>query len=287
MSPPTSPHCLSRRRWLQAALCLPLLTLVGGLHAQPNATLRGDGRLALVIGNGSYAQAPLQNPPSDARAVGAALRELGFEIIQLENATMAQMLDAMREFLQRARASQVRVVYFAGHGLQLKGRNYLVPVDALIQGEDDVPARTADATEFVDKLGQFRSGVNVVILDACRNNRFGAGTRMRWLGAPRSVMPGLAQIAAPRGTLIAFSAAPGAVAFDGADGHSAYARHLVANMRTPGLPVEQLFKRVRVAVSEDTRQQQIPWESSSLIGDFCFKASSAGGCLAEPAVMTR
>lgn len=240
---------------------------------------RGADKVALVIGNNSYPQAGLRNAVNDAKAVATTLRDLGFEVSYRENLALAPMLDAMREFLLQAAGSQVRVFYYAGHGAQWKGRNYLVPVDAFFRNEDEVATRAANASELVERLGQSRSGVNVVILDACRNSAFPVGTRTRGPGGnARSLAPGLAQVVAPRGTLVSFSTAPGAVALDGSDGNSAFTRHLVSNMRVPGLPVEQLFKRVRIGVAADTAQAQVPWESSSLMGEFCFRPGPDGRC---------
>jgi uncharacterized caspase-like protein len=248
----------------------------------PSLGGRGEDRIALIIGNAGYAHASLRNPVNDARAVADALRELGFEVVYRENAALEGMLDAMREFVLRSRNSAVRVFFYAGHGAQLKGRNYLIPVDTLLKEEEELPLKTANASEFVDRLGQSKTGVNIVILDACRNQPFPVGARTRGLNNARSLAQGLAQVAAPRGTLVAFSTAPGAVALDGGNGNSnsAYTRHLVEQIRVPGLPVEQLFKRVRIGVSEETRQAQIPWESSSLMGEFCFRPGQGGECAA-------
>lgn len=235
-------------------------------------------RIALVIGNASYMQAPLRNPPNDARAVAQRLRELGFEVVHRENASLEGMLDAMRDFAVKSVGSEVRVFFYAGHASQLKGRNYLIPVDAHFASEDELPRKAASASELVERLGQMRSGVNIVILDACRNQPFPVGTRTRGIGSGRSLAAGLAQVSAPKGTLVAYSTAPGGIALDGPGSNSTYTSHLLANLATPGLPVEQLFKRVRIAVSEETRQTQIPWETSSLMGEFCFRGSPRGDC---------
>ena len=241
---------------------------------------KGQDRVALIVGNGTYAHAALRNPVNDARAVAASLRDLGFDVIFRENAALDGMLDAMREFVVRSRNSSVRVFFYAGHGAQLKGKNYLIPVDAAFKDEEEVPLKTANVTELVDRLGQMKTGVNIVILDACRNTPFPVGPRTRGLGNARSLAQGLAQVVSEaRGTLIAFSTAPGAVALDGGNGNSVYTRHLIANMQIPGLPVEQLFKRVRSGVSEETRQAQTPWYSSSLDGEFCFLPGQAGECI--------
>ena len=192
------------------------------------------------------------------------------------------MIEAIRGFVRESRSYDVRVFYYAGHGVQVDGKNYLIPVDAKIQVEDDIPRQSADVAEMLDRLGQNNTGMNMVILDACRNNPFSDGAtivangrRLRFRGG---VPAGLAPQDAPTGTLVAFATSPGGVAIDGANAeHSLYTKHLLAHLSTPGLPVEDLFKRVRVRVAEETKGQQIPWESSSLTGDFCFKAA-AGAC---------
>jgi len=244
----------------------------------------GERRTALVIGNGAYSFSPLKNPVNDARAMAVILKDLGFEVVVRENAGMRSMLDAIREFSIKAKDSQVRLFYYAGHGVQVKGKNYLIPTDAEIQTEDDIQTKSADVSELLNALGQFTSGLNIVILDACRNNPFANPTIVaangRVLKFRGSVPAGLAQIDAPQGTLVAFSTSPGAVAIDGGNySNSLYTRHLLTNIGVPGLPVEQMFKRVRIAVSAETKRLQVPWESSSLMGDFCFKVSPGGKCV--------
>ena len=245
----------------------------------------GENRIALVIGNSSYRAAPLRNPVNDAQAVGAALKVLGFQVILRENTSQRDLLDAMREFSRRAAKSQVRLLFYAGHGVQLKGRNYLMPVDAEVQSEDEIPVKGADITELLERLSTITDGVNLIVLDACRNNPFltsnaqladARRVRTRGLGPQSS---GLAPVQAPSGTLIAFSTAPGSVAIDNPQQqNSIYTKHLLANLRTPGVPVERMFKQVRVAVAQETQQQQVPWETSSLIGEFCFRTDVTGRC---------
>ena len=258
----------------------------------PLANGSGARRIALIVGNGDYRFSPLRNPVNDAKAMADALRSLGFEVEFLQNAGMRAMLDAMRAFVLKSSSYAVRLFYYAGHGVQLNGRNYLIPVDADIQSEDDVPVKSADVGAMLERLGQHKSGMNLVILDACRNNPFaGGGTimpdgrRLKFRGPTPS---GLAPMNAPTGTLIAFSTSPGAVAIDGVGAsNSLYTKHLVANLATPGLPVEQMFKRVRVAVTQETRRQQVPWETSSLMGEFCFKTADGGACSYDGSLFTR
>ncbi len=220
-------------------------------------------RVALVIGNSSYQVSPLRNPVNDARAMAQSLRELGFDVIAKENLSLHQMDDAVREFGRRMERSHVALFYFAGHGLQIKGRNYLVPVDANFEHEDEVAYRSLDAGQVLDKMDSAKTKVNLMILDACRNNPFHHSFRAR--------RQGLAEMEAPAGTLIAFATAPGAVALDGEGLHGIYTKHLLKQIGEPALPVEQAFKQVRIGVAAETRERQIPWESSSLREDFQFK----------------
>lgn len=273
---------VTRRLMLTVAAATACSVAATSVLAQRGKSAPDDTKLALVIGNTDYKLKPLRNAVNDARAIATALRDVGFSLIVRENASQASMIDAMKEFWLRGRRSDARVLYFAGHGLQHRGRNFLIPVDMVIDQEEDVPRKAASVDEMVEKLNENSKGVNVVILDACRTPPVVGSTRTRGvagLGATRSWGPGLAQVSAPQGTLIAFSTAPGAVAYDGIDGGSAYTRHLVDQLKTPGQSVEQLFKRVRIGVARDTGNKQVPWESSSLMGDFCFSADSTGRCV--------
>lgn len=247
-----------------------------GLACASSARADAD-RVAIVIGNGNYERLPLRNPVNDARAVASALRSVGFEVIARENAGYTTMVDAMREFLDRSGQASVRLVYFAGHGAQFRGKNYLIPTNVSLTHENELTHRAANATELAEKLAQLKTGVNIMILDACREAPFPLLATRNPLRS-RSVAPGLAGANAPLGTLIAFSTGPGAIALDGPGANSAYTRHLVRNLAEPGLPIEQLFKRVRIDVARDTNQRQVPWESSSLMGDFCFRAGPDGAC---------
>lgn len=274
------PYRLLATRWLVVALALA----AGMAGAAQPTTLGGETRrLALVVGNADYSYAPLRNPVNDARAMRQTLERLGFTVIAVENADLPTLLDALRRFTLEARRHDVRLFYYAGHGVQVDGRNYLVPVGTEIAGDDEIARKGADMTLLTEQLGRLEDGLNILILDACRNNPFrdaaiktADGRVIRFRGQTQS---GLAAMDAPKGTLVAFSTAPGAVAMDGQNQrNSLYTKHLIAHIATPGLPVEQLFKRVRVAVAQETQRLQIPWESSSLMGDFCFIPSDGGLC---------
>ena len=250
--------------------CLLSIVLVGFTLLPQGAATAADARVALVIGNSTYKSAPLKNPVNDARAIGRALQELGFEVILKENLSQQAFVSSLREFGDRLKQTGgTGLFYYAGHGMQVKGANYLIPVDADIASEAEVRYMSVDANQVLDVMDQAGSPLNIVILDACRDNPFSRSFR--------SKQSGLAQMDAPSGMLVAFATAPGAVAYDGDGVNGVYTKHLLRNLTLPGLPVELVLKRVREGVSKETAQKQIPWESSSLLGDFYFKGSPQGG----------
>jgi len=224
----------------------------------------GERRVALVIGNSAYKSSPLRNPVKDARAMSKALAATGFKVTILEDASETAMRRAIRAFGDELIGGGVGLFYYAGHGMQVRGRNYLIPVNADIEREDEVEDQAVDANFVLAKMDSAKNALNLMILDACRNNPFAR--------AFRSSAQGLAQMDAPSGTLVAFATAPGSVASDGDGDNGLYTKHLLANITRPGLPIEQLFKEVRIGVGKDTKDRQIPWESSSLRGDFFFVA---------------
>jgi uncharacterized caspase-like protein len=266
------PECF---RVARAGLLLCALAMAPG-YAQQSAASRGtpakEPRVALVIGNSAYASSPLRNPVNDARAIAKSLKEMGFEVTLKENATQSAMRQAIRSFGDQLARGGVGLFYFAGHGMQVKGRNFLIPTNADIDAEDEIEDQAVDGNLVLAKMESARNRLNIMILDACRNNPFARKFR--------SAASGLAQMDAPSGTLIAFATAPGSVASDGTGSNGLYTEHLLKHMATPGLPVEQLFKRVRIDVTRDTKDKQIPWESSSLKGDFFFNERSAAGSAA-------
>jgi uncharacterized caspase-like protein len=271
------PNAPRRRHLLALGLLSATMPALAQLRVGRTGVRSGGSRVALVIGNADYAVRPLRNAVTDARSVATTLRELGYELVTRENATLPMMIDAMKSFWLKSRDADVRVVYFSGHGMQYHGRNYLVPVDAAIDREADVPRKAAALDEMIDKVTEAGRGVNIVILDACRTPPVNL-PKTRSLGGTGPFAPGLAQVIAPQGTVVAFSTAPGAVAYDGSDGASPYTRNLIAQLRVPGQPIEQMFKRVRAAVARETADRQVPWETSSLTGDFCFRQGPSGRC---------
>jgi formylglycine-generating enzyme required for sulfatase activity len=245
-------------------LALFAVTVLGSASA-----IAAETRIALVIGNSDYASGPLPNPANDAKMIGETLNNLGFEVIARRNADQNTMKRAIQEFgsrLEKAGPAAVGLFYYAGHGVQLNGRNYLIPTTAQIEREGDVEIEAVSADWVIEQMRYARNRLNIVILDACRNNPF---TR-----SMRSVDHGLATMDAPAGILIAYSTAPGAVAADGSGRNSPYTEALSQAMRDLHEPVEQVFKHVRVGVMSATSGRQVPWESSSLTGDFYFAAQN-------------
>lgn len=232
--------------------------------------VQAQNRLALVVGNADYRHAGnLANPVNDAALIEAALRNTGFNVRSVRNASKDVLLAEMLAFSRSLRQSNtVGLFYFAGHGLQLNGENYLVPVDADIASEQEIKIAGVSLNDFLATLsseGQRSGGMNIVILDACRNNPFARS----W----RSVSRGLAPVDSPSGTLIAYATAPGQVASDGAGGNSPYAKALANAIQIPGQPIEQTFKATRSAVRAATAREgrvQEPWETTSLTTDFYF-----------------
>jgi len=244
------------RRWTGLLTLLAVLCLA----ALPSEPAWAEPRIALVIGNAAYPSAPLKNPANDASDMAAALKRLGFEVSLLKDASMQQMETAVREFGLKLRKGGTGLFYFAGHGLQVAGENYLVPVNAVIQSEGDVKYGCLNAGLVLAKMEDAGNGPNVVILDACRNNPFARSFR--------SAEAGLARMDAPTGSIIAYATAPGKVAADGEGRNGLYTQHLLRNIATPGLSISDLFMAVRENVVRDSAKKQVPWENTSLIGRF-------------------
>ncbi|MBL8348341.1 MAG: caspase family protein [Rubrivivax sp.] len=242
-------------------------------QADPGPTPQVQRRIALVIGNDTYESSPLANSINDARAMAGVLRDAGFAVMLLTDVDQRQFQLAVREFGERLKASGsggAGLFYYAGHGVQIKGRNFLIPVRSHIAHEDEVAYAAIDAQSVLDKMDSAGNGTNIVILDACRNNPF---TR-----SYRSGQQGLAQMDAPVGTLVAYATAPGSVAVDSRPGmrNGLYTTHLLEAVRQRGLKVEEVFKQVRGAVLRASGNKQQPWESTALVGDFYFHPPREG-----------
>ena len=278
----------AQRLWV--GLLLPALSVLLGavlpggeaLWAQPKSlTVEGkavagdERRLALIIGNAAYESAPLRNPVNDARAMTTTLRSLGFEVTALENASLTEMKRAIDDFGDALRSKGgVGLFYFSGHGIQINGRNFIIPVGARVKGERDVEYESVDAGRVLGKMEDAGNRMNLVILDACRDNPFARSFR--------SAASGLASLDAASGTFIAYATAPGRTADDGTGANGLYTEQLIRYMKTPGLKVEDVFKRVRIDVEKSSGGKQVPWESSSLKGDFYFAGTPGEAAIPPP-----
>ena len=239
-------------RVILPAACLILAQLAATTATQAAADQPNPPRHALVIGNSRYPVGALVNPVNEARAVAERLREAGFSVTLKLDTGRRDLREAIRDFSEiLGRNKGIGVFYFAGHGVQLNWRNFLVPVDARIRRKADVQAEAVDLGLLLDGLGRARNAMNIVILDACRNNPFGPDFRVD--------DKGLSQLDAPTGTLLAYATAPGNVAIDGEGRNGLYTRHLLRDMRLPGLRIEDVFKRVRSSVAIGFVTRNIHW----------------------------
>ena len=237
-----------------------------------------EQRVALVIGNSNYQNvARLPNPANDAKAVAQLLNAAGFEVISATDLSHNQMIEAIQDFSGKIAgrgANTVAMVYYAGHGVQLAGENYLVPVDAKISSEPDLIDGSVRLVDVMATLEAIPSRMRIVILDACRNNPF---------PSLNDAGRGLAIVDAPNGSIVGYSTAPGTEALDGAGNHSPYTDAFLRLAHEKNLPIEQLFKRIRLDVNNSTEGQQTPWESSSLTSDFYFFGDTAVAATRAPA----
>jgi hypothetical protein len=259
----------TRRRLLTAgaaasSLFLPVPYAWVWAQTDDGLKLLRSPKLALVIGNSKYRHSPLANPANDARGMAAALQEVGFSVtsgLELTQAAMREAIQAFSDNLTKSKA--VGLFYFAGHGAQLAWRNYLLPVDAEIGDVQELRERAVDLNSLIDGIRKAGNPMNVIVLDACRDNPFGSTTRVD--------QKGLSQLDAPPGTFLAYATSPGNTAIDG-DGsvNGLYTEHLLREIRVTEAKVEDVFKRVRLGVRRRSRGQQIPWESTSLEQDFYF-----------------
>ncbi len=233
-----------------------------------------ENRLALVIGQSAYRSVPaLPNPANDARAVTQMLTDSGFEVSTASDLSQGQMRDAVSDFAGKVAAKgadTVALVFYAGHGLQVDGENFLVPVDIDPKREADIPIQAVRLNDILNTLTSVPSKMRILMLDACRNNPF---PELKTAGGGLAIVD--AKVGAP-GTFMSFSTSPGAVAEDGSGNNSPYTNALLAAGKE-NIPIEETFKRVRLAVNKVTDGRQTPWDSSSLTEDFRFSGASIAG----------
>jgi hypothetical protein len=220
-------------------------------------------KIALIFGNSKYKDAPLKNPANDAKAIGEALGSLGFSVVSKLDSTKAEMAAALDAYVKDLAAKKcVGLFYYAGHGVQLAWKNYMLPVDAEIDTIDDVQKKAVEVNQLTEGLVKAANPLNVIILDACRDNPFGT--------AKQPQAKGLSQMDAPNNTLLAYATAPGNVASDGEGANGLYTENFLKEMKVPEAKLEDVFKRVRLAVRRRSNGAQVPWESTSLEDDFWF-----------------
>ncbi len=224
-----------------------------------------DKRLALVIGNADYQfGGVLANPENDAKSMAAALKQIGFDVLEYTNANQKEIKKAIDEFGDKLKLYDVGLFFYAGHGVQVKGSNYLVPVDANLSSENDVEYDCVNAERILAKMEDAGSKVNIVVLDACRNNPF----ERSWTRSTQG--KGLAFMNAPSGSLIAYATSPGTTASDGSGQNGLYTSALLQHLSTPNITILEMFQQVRSTVMEKSGDIQVPWESTSLKGNFYF-----------------
>ncbi len=235
------------------------------VNFQVDNSTQNQKRLALVIGNGAYLLSPLKNPVNDAQLMADELKKLGFDVMSYTDLSQNDMKSKIREFGNKlSKEKGVGLFYYAGHGIQLNGENYLIPVTAVINKEQDVELESVNLKRVLGEMDYAQNDLNIVILDACRNNPFARSFRS---GGGN----GLASTTAPKGTFIAYATAPGSVASDGSGKNGLYTQELVKALEQPGYKIEDVFKAVRNNVYKLSNEMQVPWENSSIFGDFYFK----------------
>ncbi|MCU0398326.1 MAG: caspase family protein [Cyclobacteriaceae bacterium] len=227
---------------------------------------KNERKTALIIGNGTYKSGPLKNAVNDALDMAALLSEKGFKVILRKDASRAEMREAIREFGNEISEGGVGLFYYSGHGLQVDGVNYLVPLDADIELKAEVAEECVSANTVLKVMEYSNNRINIIILDACRNNPFRSFSRSDEKGITRMDPPQ----GAKQGSIVAFATAPGDVASDGDGRNGLYTSKLMKYINTPGLKLEEVFKMTRIDVLGISDGRQIPWENNSLTGDFYF-----------------
>jgi len=265
-NPITAPLKNSRRKWLTCTGVLAsTLTFPPWLNRAlaQTSTLNAIPRVALVVGNSGYIESPLKNPINDAKSIASELEKVGFKVSIKLDAGRASLIDAIEKFgLELAKTKGVGIFYYAGHGAQLGWRNYLVPVDAVIDKLEDMKTKTVDLSNLLAGISKAANPMNVIILDACRDNPFGSRVPTE--------QKGLSQFDAPPGCLIAYATAPGNTASDGIGSNGLFTENLLREIRVPNAKIEDVLKRVRLGVRRTSQGAQIPWETTSLEEDFYF-----------------
>ena len=257
------------------SMTVPAAQVIGFKNERPSAgksemieSYKNEKRYALIIGNSKYKHvSALRNPGNDAQDMATVLEQMNFEVISAIDATYMEIRSAYLKFHDKLvngpKDETVGLVYYSGHGLQSDGENYLVPVDASIEYEDDIPRQCFPVQKIILRnMEQSNSRMNILILDACRNNSFPQATR--------AIGNGLAEMKNGKGSFIAYSTAPGSTASDGIGRNGLYTQELIKAIQKPGLSIEQVFKEVRINVLRLSGQKQYTWDNSNVTGNFYF-----------------
>jgi len=227
-----------------------------------NADQGAERRVALIIGNKSYKVSPLVNAVNDANDLADLLAQKHFEVHKVIDGTRLEMRAAVRQFTEQIAQGGVGLFYYSGHGVQVDGDNFLVPIDAAFEYKEEVPDVCVSVSSILRFMESSSNRLNIMILDACRNSPFKSFSR--------SGEKGMLRVEAPTVSIVAYSTAPGRTASDGTGRNGLYTAKLMKYMNVPGLKIEDIFKQVRIEVSTESGNKQVPWESNSLMGDFYF-----------------
>jgi uncharacterized caspase-like protein len=239
------------------------------IYGQSVASIQDTKRYALVIGNKSYVSAPLKNAGNDANAIADSLTELGFRVNLLEDGNFVELNSEVTKFYTEVQKDKhprkLAIIYYAGHALQINHQNYIVPIDLQFESHQAFMAGLYKIDNLFTEINKIHNLQSIIILDACRTNPFENNSVID----NGNMSKGLAPIKAPANTLIAFATEPGGVAADGNRKNGIYTQHLLRHINKQ-ISVEEVFKKVRQGVSKQTRNKQIPWEHSSLLGETFF-----------------
>ncbi len=270
------------------SLALRLAAVLLALFAGATTAL-AQGRVALVIGNSAYVHsAPLANPGNDANDMAAALKAVGFEVVLGLDLDRRGFDDKIREFARKLTGADTGLLFYAGHGLQVAGQNYLMPIDAKLESERDLDFEAVRVDFVLRQMEVDRDGkTSLVFLDACRDNPLGRSLSRKMGTRSAAVGQGLAQVQSGVGTFISFSTQPGNVALDGKDRNSPFAGSLVRRVRQDGKSLNGVMIDVRNDVIAATGGRQVPWDSSALTGDFYFSGGGASAPADTPALQGR
>ena len=240
-----------------------------------NKRYSNENKIALVLGNSDYSHfSKLKNTLNDARDMRDILTKQGFDVLYLENGTLREMKKKVRAFAQKLKSGGVGLFYYTGHGMEVEGKNYLIPIGAQLPAKDEVEYESLAVNMLIDKMKNSHNRLNIVVLDACRVNPFDRGGG------------GLAQINNAKGMYIAFATAPGEVASDGSGRNGLFTKHLIKAIQKPNLDLEEVFKQTRIGVYNESNEKQSPWSSSNIMGDFYFLLSQNSEPQANPNITT-